>query len=85
MIRPFTNGMRSPIVAPLTRYLIGLPLVLAPTQTGRFFAWTIEPPLTAAVLGANYWSSALFAVAASRERSWAAGRISISVAVVFAP
>jgi hypothetical protein len=77
--------MRSPIVAPVTRFLIGLPLVLLPTQTDRFFAWTIEPALTAAVLGANYWSSALFAVAASREWLWANGRISISVAVVFAP
>jgi hypothetical protein len=84
-IRPFISGMRSPVVAPLTRFLIGLPLVLLPTQTARFFAWTIEPPLTAAVLGANYWASALLAVVASRERSWAAGRISISVAVVFAP
>jgi hypothetical protein len=77
--------MRSPVVAPLTRFLIGLPLVLVPTQTDRFFAWTIAPSLTAAVLGANYWSSALFAIAASRERSWANGRISISVALVFAP
>lgn len=84
-LKPFTSGMRSPVVAPLTRFLIGLPLVLLPTQTDRFFAWTIEPPLTAAVLGANYWSSALFAVVAARERFWSGGRISISVAVAFAP
>jgi hypothetical protein len=84
-LRPFTSGMRSPVVAPLTRFLLGLPLVLFTTQTDRFFAWTIDPPLTAAVLGANYWSSALLALAASRETLWACGRISISVAVVFAP
>jgi hypothetical protein len=84
-IKPFTNGMRSPVIAPLTRFLIGVPLVLLPTRTDDFFAWTILPPLTAAFLGANYWTSALLALAASRERAWANGRLSISVAVVFAP
>jgi hypothetical protein len=84
-IRPFTSGMRSPVIAPLTRFLIGVPLVLLATRTDDFFAWTIQPPLTAAFLGANYWTSAVLALAASRERVWANGRLSISVAVVFAP
>ncbi len=84
-VRPFTNGMRSPIVAPLTRGLLGVPLFLLTTHTDQFFAWTIKVPLTAAVLGANYWSSAALAILASRERAWADGRISISVALVFAP
>lgn len=56
--RPFLSGMRSPVVAPLTRALIGLPLVLFTTETVRYFAWTIEPPITAGFLGANYWASA---------------------------
>ena len=43
--------MRSPVVAPVTRFLIGLPLVLLTTRTDKYFAWTIEPPLTAAFLG----------------------------------
>lgn len=73
------------VVAPLTRFLIGLPLVLLTTRTDRYFAWTIEPPLTAAFLGANYWASALLALLASRETVWARGRISISVALAFAP
>ena len=84
-LRPFTNGMRSPVVAPLTRFLIGVPVVLLPTTTDRFFAWTIAPPLTAAFLGANYWSGAWLAVLASRETLWATGRVSVSVALVFAP
>ena len=84
-IRPFTNGMRSPVVAPLTRGLLGVPLYLLTTHTDRFFAWTIAVPMTAAVLGANYWASAFLAVLASRERVWAYGRLSISVALVFAP
>ncbi len=84
-VKPFSSGMRSPIVAPLTRGLIGLPLVLLTTHTDKYFAWTIAPPMTAAFLGANYWSSAILAVLASRERVWARGRISISPALAFAP
>lgn len=77
--------MRSPVVAPVTRFLIGVPLVLLTTRTDRYFAWTIEPPLTAAFLGASYWASALLAILAARETAWARGRISISVALIFAP
>jgi len=83
--RPFLNGMRSPVIGPLTRFLIGVPLVLLPTQTATYFAWTIEPPMTAAFLGANYWSSALLAILASREVLWANGRVSVTVALAFAP
>jgi hypothetical protein len=83
--KPFLNGMRSPVVGPLTRFLIGVPLVLLSTQTAEYFAWTIEPPMTAAFLGANYWSSALLAILAARETLWANGRVSVSVALAFAP
>lgn len=81
---PFLGGMRSPVIAPLTRFLIGLPLVLLTTQTAAYFAWTIEPPMTAAFLGANYWSSALLTLLAARETLWARGRVAVSVALAFA-
>lgn len=83
--KPFLNGLRSPVVSPLTRFAIGLPLVLLTTETARTFAWTIEPPMTAGFLGANYWASAVLAVLAARESVWANGRVSVSVALVFAP
>jgi hypothetical protein len=83
--RPFTNGLRSPMVAPITRFLLGVPLVFLTTRTDRFFAWTIGVPLTAAILGSNYFASAFLAVVASRRRLWAHGRISVTVALVFAP
>jgi hypothetical protein len=83
--RPFLNGMRSPVVGPATRFLIGLPLVVLTTETATYFAWTIEPPMTAGFLGANYWSSALLAILAARETLWARGRVSVSVALAFAP
>jgi hypothetical protein len=83
--RPFLNGLRSPVVSPLTRFAIGVPLVVLTTETARYFAWTIEPPITAGFLGANYWSSALLAILAARETLWARGRVSVSVALAFAP
>lgn len=51
--------------------VVGLPLVVAPASTDRFFAWTIDVPLTAAFLGACYWTAALFALLSSRSREWA--------------
>jgi hypothetical protein len=83
--KPFSKGFRSGVVGPATRALLGALLFLLATRTATYFAWTIEPPLTAAVLGANYWASTVLAILAARERSWANGRISVSVAFVFAP
>jgi hypothetical protein len=80
-----TAGTRSPIVAPLTRFILGLPVFLLPTQTDEYFAWTIAVPLTAVFLGACYWSSAALALIASRRALWAQARISMAVALVFAP
>ncbi|MGH2812380.1 MAG: hypothetical protein ACRDI1_06665 [Actinomycetota bacterium] len=77
--------MRSPVIAPVTRGLIGFPLFFLTTQTDRFFAWTIEPPLTAAILGANYFASTAMAILASRKHAWAEGRVAVSVALAFAP
>lgn len=83
--RPYLSGLRSPVIAPLTRFLIGVPLVFLTTRTDRFFAWTIVPPMTAAFLGANYFSSALLAILSARETLWANGRIAVSVSLAFAP
>jgi hypothetical protein len=54
--------------------VVGLPVVVAPGSTGRFFAWTMDVPLTAAFLGACYWTAALFTFLAARERVWARTR-----------
>jgi hypothetical protein len=83
--KPFSKAMRSGVIGPATRALLGALLFLLSTKTSKYFAWTVEPPLTAAILGANYWASTVLAVLASREPFWAQGRISISVAFVFSP
>lgn len=85
LIRPFTDGMRSPVIAPLTRGLLGIPTFIFAASTATSFSWTIEPPLTAAVLGANYWGSVALALFAARQHFWSQGRVSISVALMFAP
>ena len=51
--------------------LVGLPPAVAPGSTDRLFSWTIDVPLTAAFLGACYWTAALFTWLAVRERVWA--------------
>ena len=56
-------------------FLIGLPLVVAPTRTDRWFSWTIMPPLTAATLGACYWGSLVLIVLCAREGAWARARV----------
>jgi hypothetical protein len=53
---------------------VGLPLALAPGSTDRLFSWTMDLPLTAAFLGACYWTAALFTLLAARERVWARAR-----------
>ena len=50
--------------------VVCLPLVVAPARTDRYFSWTIDVPLTAALLGASYWTAALFTLLSAREREW---------------
>src|SRR3954471_4260094 len=85
VLRPYTNGMRSPVIAPVVRGALGIPLFFFSASTATLFAWTIDPPLTACILGANYFASVALAVWAAQERWWANGRLSASVALVFAP
>jgi uncharacterized integral membrane protein len=71
-VRSSTGGMRTLLlVASVLVFIIGIPLFLLSGQTDRYFAWTISVPLTAAFLGAAYWSSFLIEFMASRERVWA--------------
>jgi hypothetical protein len=55
--------------------VVGLPLVVAPGRTDRYFAWTIDVPLTAGFLGACYWTAALFTFLSARERTWERVRV----------
>jgi hypothetical protein len=62
---------------------VGVFTFILSTETERLFAWTINPPLTAAFLGANYFAAFFLALFAARERIWAYAAISYAVSVVF--
>lgn len=83
-VRPLTAGMRRLLlVASILVFIIGIPLFLLSEQTERFFAWTISVPLTAAFLGAGYWSSFFIEFVASRESVWARARVAVPAVLVF--
>jgi hypothetical protein len=52
-------------------------------QTETYFAWTIHPPLTAAVLGAGYWASFVLELLSARERLWARTRVAVPAVLLF--
>ena len=62
---------------------VGVFTFVLSTETERLFAWTINPPLTAAFLGANYFAAFFLALLAARERIWAHAAIAYAVSVVF--
>jgi len=71
-VRELSLGMRGLLVAAsVLVFLAGFQLFILTEQTEHYFARTIQPPLTAAFLGAGYWSSFLLEFLASRERIWA--------------
>lgn len=63
--------------------LAGVQLVVFSERTATHFAWTINPPLTAAFLGSAYWAAAAFEWSAARARSWAEARIAVPAVFVF--
>jgi hypothetical protein len=83
-VRSLTRGMRwLLLVASLLDFIIGIPLFLLSEQTDRYFAWTISVPLTAAFLGAGYWSSFFNEFVGARERVWANSRVAVPAVFVF--
>lgn len=62
---------------------VGVFTFILATETERLFAWTINPPLTAAFLGANYFAAFFLALFGARERIWAYAFIAYVVSVVF--
>ena len=71
------------LIASILVFIIGIPLFILSGQTDYFFAWTISVPLTAAFLGAGYWSSFFIEFVASRQRSWARARVAVPAVLIF--
>lgn len=81
---PHSRGLRRfYYVAILLVTSVGVFTFLLSESTERLFAWPINPPLTAAFLGANYWAAAFLAFLSAREPIWARARITYAVSLVF--
>src|SRR5829696_5527614 len=65
------------VVSCVTVSVAGFQLFVLTEYTDRFFAWTIDVPLTAAFLGASYWGSFALVLVASRQQAWALARIAV--------
>jgi hypothetical protein len=72
------------ILIPFTGLAIGASwsLFLVPARTDEFFAWTIQPPLTAALLGAAYGGTVLLFGLGLREKVWVNLRILVAAPLV---
>jgi hypothetical protein len=82
--RPTHPGMRTLLgaFALLTALATGALYVLA-ENTAETFAWTIEPPLTAAFIGAGYAAGFVLVVLSLRDPVWAHSRVSVLTIFVF--
>ena len=73
-----TPGLRWFFAAAAALALVaGIQLFVLASETDRFFSWTIEPPLTAAFLGAAYWAACVLLTWAARQRSWWTARAAL--------
>jgi len=66
----------------LTALAVGALYVLA-EHTEDYFAWTIQPPLTAALLGAGYAAGFVLVVLSLRDPVWAHSRVAVLTILVF--
>lgn len=71
------------LVAAALVFLAGLQLFVFPRRTADWFAWTIEPPMTAVFLGAAYWSAAVLEIAGARSADWRRARLAVGSVLVF--
>jgi hypothetical protein len=65
------------IIASILVVSVGSSLYFFSEKTDLLFSWTINPPLTAAYLGAGYLAAFVLEYLASREKSWANARIAV--------
>ncbi len=83
-ITEVTAGMRWILrIASILVLVAGYQLFVLTSQTDRYFAWTINPPPTAAFLGASYRASFVLVFLASQERNWANARAASFSAFTF--
>ncbi|MFF1251567.1 hypothetical protein ACFVYC_03625 [Pseudarthrobacter sp. NPDC058329] len=70
-------------IAAILVFLAGLVLFVFPLRTEEWFAWTVNPPMTAVFLGAAYWSAAGLEVTGARSVTWGSARLAVWPVFVF--
>lgn len=81
---PLVGSMRVVLVLAAALVLLaGLQLFVFPTQTERYFAWTVASPMTATFLGAAYWSALVLELTAATARTWDEARVAVPAVFVF--
>lgn len=84
LARPLLPAMRNVLyTASALVALAGLALFVLTDHTDRLFAWTIEPGMTAAFLGASYLSAFFVEFLSARETAWARARPAVPAVFVF--
>lgn len=71
------------LVAAVLVFVIGAPLFLFPDRTAFLFSWTVNPPITAAFLGAAYLAAGVIEFRASQDTDWTSARIAVPAVWVF--
>ena len=61
--------------------IAGVQLYVLSAYTEQFFAWTIALPLSAALIGAGFWSALVPAAVALRQRYWVGFRSNLPPAI----
>jgi hypothetical protein len=85
-VRPLAAGMRRTLYLTAATGLVAFVQLFVGTEdTDRYFAWTIEAPLTAAFFGALYATAVVLVLLAARERTWAGARVAATAAVIIVP
>jgi len=82
--RCVTPGMRAILwVGVALVFVAGTSLYVLTEHTERYFAWTIKVPLSAAFLGAFYYTACVIAAMSVRRREWARARVGVPGVTVF--
>lgn len=83
-IKKTTAGIRLILyVASFLVLAVGSSLYFLPEKTDVYFSWTINPPLTALVLGSGYLASFVLEFLSAREHIWARARLAVPGVLTF--
>jgi hypothetical protein len=65
-------------------FIGGVQLLILARSTAAYFAWTVQPPLTAGVLGGFFWGALVYGWLCARERIWVRARGMLPAALIVA-